>query len=220
MGSTTHPQNTPQGCIMWPDTGSDIIHPLPPVNRMTDRCLWKHYFPLPSVINQLSHFYTGAYTNAEYVQGFKSYNHYSLSTQSSFSQTHNIGNIAIVANFIFPYNLNVPFYLHHVMLVNVKLDVSRLFQDCRLLMVQLKQSCQYWTLVLQRVCSICSTLKFMLIQMQKCENDSRCWHKSKCQVWKDLKPVNPWYSRPQYHDRKWNIPFDWPQVTMDLFQSD
>ena len=74
-------------------------------------------------------------------------------TRSSFSKTHKIGNIGIIANFVF---LNIcsfliQLYLQHVTLVNVKSDVSGhkriTFQGCRLhwssffLMVQL--GCQH-----------------------------------------------------------------------------
>ena len=74
-------------------------------------------------------------------------------TRSSFSKTHKIGNIGIIANFVF---LNIcifliQLYLQHMTLVNVKSDISGhkriTFQGCRLhwssffLMVQL--GCQY-----------------------------------------------------------------------------
>ena len=72
---------------------------------------------------------------------------------SGFSRTHKIGNIGIIANFIFSY-LQFFLYLHHMMLVNVKIYVSGckkiIFEDCRLhhsssfLMAQLKWSWQYW----------------------------------------------------------------------------
>ena len=73
---------------------------------------------------------------------------------SWFSQTHKIGNIGIIANFVFPEICSFLLYLHYMMLVNVKLDVNGskriTFEDyeihcsCSFLMVQLKQSWQYW----------------------------------------------------------------------------
>ena len=75
-----------------------------------------------------------------------------------FLQTHKIGNNGIIASSVFPYICSSILYLHHMMLVNMKLDISDckriIFQGCRLhwsssfLMVQLKQS---WLLVLWKV---------------------------------------------------------------------
>ena len=48
---------------------------------------------------------------------------------AGFSQTHKIGNINIIniiANFLFLFICSFLLYLHHVKLVNVKLDVSGL----------------------------------------------------------------------------------------------
>ena len=69
------------------------------------------------------------------------------------SQTHKVGNIGIVVKFVFQYICSVFHYLHHLTLVNKKLDPSGfkmiILQDCRLhgscsfLMAQLNQSCQY-----------------------------------------------------------------------------
>ena len=44
----------------------------------------------------------------------------------SFSQTHKIGNIGIVCNFVLPYIYICSFllYLQHMMLVNMKTDIS------------------------------------------------------------------------------------------------
>ena len=74
--------------------------------------------------------------------------------QSGFSQTHKIGNICIIANFVLPSIYSFLFYLHGMVLVNMKIDISGCnritFQGCRLhksssfLMVQLKQSWQCW----------------------------------------------------------------------------
>ena len=71
---------------------------------------------------------------------------------SSFSQTHKIGNIDIFANSVFPHIWSFLPYLYHLLLINVKLNISGkksiIFQDCRLhwcssfLMTQLKQSWQ------------------------------------------------------------------------------
>ena len=59
---------------------------------------------------------------------------------SGFSQTHKIGNIAIIAiiaNFVFLYICSSLHYLHHLMLVNEKLEVSGckriIFQSCKLI---------------------------------------------------------------------------------------
>ena len=41
-----------------------------------------------------------------------------------FSQKHKIGNIDIIANFVFPYICNFLSYLQHMMLVNIKLDIG------------------------------------------------------------------------------------------------
>ena len=43
---------------------------------------------------------------------------------STFSHSHKIGNNCINGNFVLPYNCSFLYYLHHMMLVNVKLDVS------------------------------------------------------------------------------------------------
>ena len=56
--------------------------------------------------------------------------------ESEFSQTHKIGNIGTIANFVFPYVCSFPLYLYHIMLVNVKISVSGYkritFQGCKL----------------------------------------------------------------------------------------
>ena len=77
-----------------------------------------------------------------------------INQHTGFSQTRNIGNIGIIANFVFPFICSLLPYLHHMILVNVKLDVSaymkitfqdwRLHWSCSFLMAQLKQSWQYW----------------------------------------------------------------------------
>ena len=41
-----------------------------------------------------------------------------------FSQTHKMGNIGIIANFVFTEICSFLLYLHYMMLVNVKLDIS------------------------------------------------------------------------------------------------
>ena len=71
-----------------------------------------------------------------------------------FSQTHKISNISINPNFVFPYIPSFLLYVHHMILVNVKLNVSEhtriLFQCSKhywsscFLMTQLKRSWQYW----------------------------------------------------------------------------
>ena len=43
---------------------------------------------------------------------------------SSFSQTHKVGNVGIIANFVFPYICGFLLYLHQLMLVNVKLEIK------------------------------------------------------------------------------------------------
>ena len=52
---------------------------------------------------------------------------------STFSQTHKVGNNGINANFVLPYICSFLHYLDHVMLVNVTLDISGykqiIFQD-------------------------------------------------------------------------------------------
>ena len=42
---------------------------------------------------------------------------------SSFSETHKVGNVGIVANFVFPYICSFHVYLYQLMLVNVKLEI-------------------------------------------------------------------------------------------------
>ena len=69
---------------------------------------------------------------------------------SGFSQRDKIGNIGIIAKFVFPHICNFRLNLHHMMLVNLKLDIigcnGTTFQGCRLhwfsffLMVHIKQS--------------------------------------------------------------------------------
>ena len=63
---------------------------------------------------------------------------------------YKIGNIAIIVNFVFPYIFCFLFYLQHMMLVNVKLDISgynnitfkgyRLHWTSSFLMAHLKQN--------------------------------------------------------------------------------
>ena len=57
-----------------------------------------------------------------------------IKTQSGFSLRHKIGCDDIIANFVFPYICTFLPYLHHMVLVNVKLDVSgykrSIFQGC------------------------------------------------------------------------------------------
>ena len=70
------------------------------------------------------------------------------------SQTHRIANIGIIAKFVFPHICSFLLYMHHMMLVNIKLDISGhkliTFQGYKLhwsgsfLMAQLKRSWQYW----------------------------------------------------------------------------
>ena len=99
---------------------------------------------------------------------------------SGFSKTQKISNIGIIANFVFPCIYSFLLYLHHMMLVNVTLDItwykriifqySRLYWSCSFLMAQLKQSWQYWhsciaqnlrknlitkILLLNHCCSVC-----------------------------------------------------------------
>ena len=45
-------------------------------------------------------------------------------SQPSFSQTHKINNIGIIANFVLPYSCHFLLYLYHMKFVNVKLDIS------------------------------------------------------------------------------------------------
>ena len=47
-----------------------------------------------------------------------------LYTSRVFLQTQKSGKIGIIANFVFPYICRILPYLHHMMLINVKLDVG------------------------------------------------------------------------------------------------
>ena len=51
--------------------------------------------------------------------------HLALFHFSRFSQTHTIGNIAIIANFLSTYIYSFLLYLQHMMEINVKSDASR-----------------------------------------------------------------------------------------------
>ena len=72
--------------------------------------------------------------------------------QSSFSQLHKIGNVGIIANFVFPYVCSFLLYLHQLILINWKLEIKEhmriTFHSCMLywtswfLMAELKQSWQ------------------------------------------------------------------------------
>ena len=42
----------------------------------------------------------------------------------SFSQAHKVGNVGVIANFIFLYISSFLLYLHQLMLVNVKLEIK------------------------------------------------------------------------------------------------
>ena len=46
---------------------------------------------------------------------------------SGFSQKHNIGKIAIIVNFVFPYICSFHHCLHHMMSINMELEVG----DCK-----------------------------------------------------------------------------------------
>ena len=71
-----------------------------------------------------------------------------------FSQTYKVGNVGIIANFVFPYICSFLLYLHQLMLVNVKLEIKGcrriIFQGYNALWGQLtfngraKQSWQWW----------------------------------------------------------------------------
>ena len=71
---------------------------------------------------------------------------------SSFSQLHKIGNVDIIANFVFPYVCSFLLYLHQLLLINWKLEIKEhmriIFQGCMLywtswfLIAELKQSWQ------------------------------------------------------------------------------
>ena len=50
--------------------------------------------------------------------------HMMVCSDLGFSQMYKIGNIAIIANFVFPYICSFLHYLHHIMIVNEKLEVS------------------------------------------------------------------------------------------------
>ena len=67
---------------------------------------------------------------------------------------HKIGNAGIIVNFVFPYICSFLPCLQHMILANIKLDISKFnwitFQDCKLhwsssfLITQLKRSWQFW----------------------------------------------------------------------------
>ena len=60
-----------------------------------------------------------------------------------FWQMNKIGNIAIIANLVFLFDCHFLLYLHQLMLVKMKWDVSQ-YKLSQFLMAQLKQSWQYW----------------------------------------------------------------------------
>ena len=43
---------------------------------------------------------------------------------SSFSQTHKVGNVGIIANFVFPYICSFLLCWHQLMLVNMKMEIK------------------------------------------------------------------------------------------------
>ena len=45
-------------------------------------------------------------------------------SESSFSQTHKVCNVGIIANFVFPYFCCFLLYLHQHMLANVKIEIK------------------------------------------------------------------------------------------------
>ena len=49
--------------------------------------------------------------------------------QTGFTQTHKIGNIGIIANFVFPHICSLLLYWQHMMLVNVILDISGCYRS-------------------------------------------------------------------------------------------
>ena len=88
------------------------------------------------------------------VTSWSAYMYHSTSkTHAGFSQTDKISNIFMIANFVFPCICSFLLNLQHMMLANVKFDISGCngitFQGCRdhwsssFLMVQLKRSWQY-----------------------------------------------------------------------------
>ena len=72
----------------------------------------------------------------------------------SFSQSHTISNIDIIANFVVPFVCNFLLYVQHKMLANERINISGnkrvTYQGCGVYwfssfpMVQLKRSWQYW----------------------------------------------------------------------------
>ena len=76
--------------------------------------------------------------------------------QSRFSQTHAFGNTGINTNSVIPWICNFLIYFQHIMLVNVKLDVSRNiglhFKVAGFLGLVNFKGWQFWHSVLWRVC--------------------------------------------------------------------
>ena len=52
------------------------------------------------------------------------YSHIFQIVEPDFSQTHKIGNIGIIANYIYSHICSFLLYFDHMMLVNVKVNVS------------------------------------------------------------------------------------------------
>ena len=102
------------------------------------------YFHLKfSFVNQTKHFWKSLV-----------HWHNQLTRHSSFSQTHKVGNVGIIANFVFTHICSFLLYLDQLMWVNVKLEIKvhmrNIFQGyifyltSWFLMTELKQSWQCW----------------------------------------------------------------------------
>ena len=62
----------------------------------------------------------------------------------SFSQKHNVDNVDIIANFVFPYNCSFLLYLYPLLLVNVKLELRDTWGLHDIFHGTVKQTWQYW----------------------------------------------------------------------------
>ena len=75
-------------------------------------------------------------------------------SHSFFSQSHKVGNVGIIANFVFPYFCSFLLYLQQMMSIKAKLEIKGyiriIFQGCVIyvnslfLMAELKKSWQCW----------------------------------------------------------------------------
>ena len=87
------------------------VHVCGPLSKLNDR--YVHTYVYLQVLLTNCSFYLYNFLDGKTVH-----------SNSGFSRTHKIVIIGIIANFVFPYFCSFLLYLHHIILVNVTLNIS------------------------------------------------------------------------------------------------